>query len=213
MPRGQRIFFENAHYHIMDRGNDRGTIFSDRGDREYYLGLLADLKKDFGVLLPAYSLMTNHVHLYIVTPRANLAEAMHALNKGYSQYFNRKHAKHGHLFGDRYKYKVIQSDIYSLALARYIHLNPVKAGLATKAEDYEWSSAAQYLDRKSGLADPGIVLDPLSERREDAIAIYIAFMSEPPERLTKKFWGNFDKQRNMVLGDPEFKKIHSPHGD
>ncbi len=208
---GQRVFFEGAHYHITDRGNDRKPIFSDTADRERYLATLEKIKADFSLLLPAYALMPNHIHLYLVTPKANLSQAMFELNNTYSHYYNKRHGHSGHLFEGRYKCKLIQSDIYSLALARYIHLNPVKAGLAAKAEDYPWSSAAQYLGQKSGLADPGIVLDSLADNRSAALAKYLAFMAEPPEKHTKKFWGNFDKCRNMVLGDRAFKTAHSPH--
>ncbi len=211
MPRGHRISFENAHYHITDRGNAKVSIFRDFDDRLQYLSILDKIKREHGVLIPAYALMTNHVHLYLVTPRANLSETMLVLNSTYSHYFNRRHGKTGHLFGDRFKYKLVQQDRYSLALARYIHLNPVKAGLAARPEEYEWSSAAQYLGLRGGLAAPDIVLSLLSGERHVALAKYQAFMNEPAESLTGKNWGCFDKNRNMVLGDPEFKRLHSPH--
>jgi len=208
---GHRLFFENAHYHITDRGNDRIPIFADFDDRLQYLSLIEKIKTDFGVQVAAFALMTNHIHLYLVTPKPNLAEAMFALNNAYSHYFNKRHNRTGHLFEGRYKCKLVQHDTYSLALARYVHLNPVKAGLAEKAELYAWSSAAQYLGLRGGLAEPSIVLDPLSDNRENALIKYKAFMAEPPETFTGKNWKIFDKGRNMVIGDPEFKAAHSPH--
>lgn len=208
---GQRLFFENAHYHITDRGNDKAPIFADFDDRLQYLALLEKVKTDFLVQVAAYALMTNHIHLYLVTPKANLAEAMFDLNNAYSHYFNKRHNRTGHLFEGRYKCKLVQRDNYSLALARYIHLNPVKAGLSPKAEDYAWSSAAQYLGIRGGLADPAIVLAPLSEDREKALAKYVEFMAEPPETFTGKTWKIFDKNRNMIIGDREFKTAHTPH--
>ena len=209
---GQRLFFENAHYHITDRGNDKAPIFSDLDDRLQYLALLEKIKKDFEVQIAAYALMTNHIHLYLVTPKANLSEAMFDLNNAYSHYFNKKHGRTGHLFEGRYKCKLVQRDNYSLALARYIHMNPVKAGLAKTAEEYAWSSAAQYLGIRGGLAEPEIVLAPLSENREKALAKYIEFMAEPQETYAGKNWKIFDKNRNMVIGDREFKAAHTPHG-
>jgi REP element-mobilizing transposase RayT len=208
MPRGHRIFFENAHYHVTDRGNDKTDIFADVEDRIQYLSLLEGKKRDFGLLLPAFALMTNHIHLYLVTPKANLAEAMYALNKEYSQYFNKKYARTGHVFEGRYKYKLIQTDIYSLALARYIHLNPVKAELASRPEDYKWSSAAQYAGIEEGFADKDVVLAPLADNPAAAAAKYLEFMAEP---IQGKFWRPFDKNRNAVLGDREFRAAHSPH--
>lgn len=206
---GHRVFFENAHYHITDRGNDKREIFADPADRGQYISLLEQAKKDFDLLIPAFALMTNHIHLYLVTPKANLSEAMFWLNNSYSHYFNRKHGKTGHLFEGRYKCKIIQSDRYSLALARYIHLNPVKAGLTDKPENYKWSSAADYAGMENfHFLDKDTVLRPLSEDREMAIAKYRVFMAESIEG---KFWRPFDKNRNMVLGDREFKTAHSPH--
>jgi REP element-mobilizing transposase RayT len=209
MPRGPRIFFENAHYHITDRGNDKHDIFAEEADRLEYLRLLGETKAEFSLLLPAYALMTNHIHLYLVTPKANLAEAMFKLNNTYSHYFNNKYGKTGHLFEGRYKYKLIQTDKYSLALARYIHLNPVKAGLAAKAEDYKWSSAAQYLGRE-GLADKEIVLEPLADSPAAALSKYLKFMAAP---IPGKFWRPFDKNRNAVLGESAFRSAHSPHNN
>lgn len=208
MPRGPRIFFENAHYHITDRGNDKNPIFADDADRIQYLSLLELTKRDFGLLLPAFALMTNHIHLYLVTPKANLAGAMFSLNNAYSHYFNQRHNKTGHLFEGRYKYKLIQDDRYSLALTRYIHLNPVKAGLAQRPEDYVWSSAAQYVGKHDGFADMDTVLDPLGDNPAVRFAKYVEFMSEP---IPGKLWRPFDKNRNSVIGDREFKTAHSPH--
>ena len=177
-------------------------------DRIHYLSLLEKVKRDSGLLLPAFAMMTNHIHLYLVTPRANLAEAMFALNNAYSHYFNQTHGTTGHLFEGRYKYKLIQTDKYSLALTRYIHINPVKAGLAAKAEDYPWSSAAQYLGKYEGCADKNIVLEPLSDDPPTALAKYQEYMAEP---IPGKLWRPFDKNRNAVLGDREFRAAHSPH--
>ncbi|MBI4352126.1 MAG: transposase [Elusimicrobia bacterium] len=210
MPRGPRIFFENAHYHIMDRGNDKGDIFSSDLDRIQYLSLLRKVKHDFGLLLPAFALMSNHIHLYFVTPKTNLSEAMFALNNAYSHYFNKEHGKTGHLFEGRYKYKLIQTDKYSLALTRYIHLNPVKAGLAAKPEAYTWSSAAQYVGKDDGFgfADKAVVLDPLSDSPAGSLVQYLEYLAAP---IPGKLWRPFDKNRNAVLGDREFRAAHSPH--
>lgn len=210
MPRGPRIFFENAHYHITDRGNDKRDIFIDNADRIQYLSLLEATKRDFGLILPAFAMMTNHIHLYMVTPKANLAEAMFSLNNAYSHYFNRLHGATGHLFEGRYKYKLIQDDKYSLALTRYIHFNPVKAGLAAKPEDYTWSSAAQYLGKEDGFADKGVVLDTLGDSPAASLAKYLEYMAEP---IPSKLWRPFDKNRNAVLGDSNFRAAHSPHNN
>jgi len=209
MPRGNRIFFENAHYHITDRGNDKHDIFADDADRREYLRLLAQGKRDFGLFIPAYVLMTNHIHLYLVTPKANLGEAMLWLNSAYSHYYNHRHAKTGHLFEGRYKCKLIERDRYSLALARYIHLNPVKAGIVKTPEEYEWSSHRQYLSPSmDGLADPSTVMELFGSAHDTRLTAYTAFLNET---IPPKLWRIFDKNRNAVLGSPQFRKEHSPH--
>jgi REP element-mobilizing transposase RayT len=209
MPRGPRIFFKNAHYHITDRGNDKRDIFIDDPDRREYLKLLGQGKQDFGLLIPAYALMTNHIHLYLVTPEANLGEAMFWLNNSYSHYFNNRHGKSGHMFEGRYKCKLIQQDQYSLSLLRYIHLNPVKAGIVKSPEGYEWSSHRQYLTPETGgLADTDVIMETLGNTQRTSLAAYTAFLNEP---IPPKLWRPFDKNRNAVLGSPEFRKQHSPH--
>jgi putative transposase len=209
MPRGPRVFFENAHYHIISRGNDKREVFCDNDDRNRYISLLKDMARDLEVIIPAFALMTNHIHLYLVTPKANLAEFMFTLNNSYSHYFNRKHSRTGHLFESRYKYKLIQHDRYSLALTRYIHLNPVKAGLADNAEAYPWSSARDYTgEERFPFIDRAIVLNALSDDPDAALAEYLRFIREPIEG---KLWRPFEKNRNMVLGDRDFRAAHPSH--
>jgi hypothetical protein len=106
------------------------------------------------------------------------------------------------------KYKLIQPDKYSAALARFIHSEPVKAGLAAKPEEYKWSSAAQYLGKSEGPADKDLVLNLFGEDQAEARTKYLAFMAEA---VPGKFWRPFDKNRDAVLGDRDFLTAHSPH--
>ena len=114
-----------------------------------FLRILAGIVEQFHLLLHAYVLMDNHYHLLIETLEANLSAAMHDLNGTYAQTFNRNHRRVGHLLQGRYKAPVVQHDAYLLELSRYIHLNPVRAGIVTRADHYSWSSARAYLGQCS----------------------------------------------------------------
>jgi len=121
------------------------VIFKDKSDYKSFLNICQALYPKFQFFFHSYCLMPNHYHFYIETPRANLSSFMRNLNSLYTQYFNRKYKRVGPLFQGRYKAILIDKEYYSLQLSRYIHLNPVKAGLVKNPEDYEWSSYALFL--------------------------------------------------------------------
>ena len=143
MARPIRIESAGALYHVIVRGNERKAVFRDDGDRNDYLGRLGHYGEKFGFRLLAYCLMDNHVHLAIETGKAPLSRIMAGLQSSYTQYFNRRHKRVGHLFQGRYKAFLIQRDRYALALLRYIHENPVKAGIVASPQEYRWSSDRQ----------------------------------------------------------------------
>jgi putative transposase len=143
-----RIQYPGALYHVTTRGNERRDIFVDDDDRRKFLGMLADYHDRFGIVVHCYVLMDNHYHLVLETPQGNLVKVMHGLNSSYTGYFNRKYGRAGHLFQGRYKAIVVQKDAYLLELSRYVHLNPVRAGIVKGPEQYAWSSYLGYI-RKS----------------------------------------------------------------
>jgi len=145
MARALRVEFPGAFYHVTSRGNERKPIYGNDTDRLRYLSLVADIVNRFDLLLHAYVLMDNHYHLLIETLEANLARAMRALNGGYAKQFNRHHQRVGHLFQGRYTAILVERESYLVELSRYIHLNPVRAGIVGRAEDYRWSSAPAYV--------------------------------------------------------------------
>jgi putative transposase len=140
MSRPLRIGYPGALYHLTLRGNARGEIFLDNSDRELFLGVLGSVVERFGWRIYAYCLMGNHYHLLAETPQPNLSRGMHWLNGVYTQRFNRRHARVGHVFQGRFKAILVERDSYLLELARYIVLNPVRAGLASAPEGWRWSS-------------------------------------------------------------------------
>ena len=140
MARPLRIEYPGAVYHITSRGNDKKPIVKNDNDRETFLNTLQHVNKRYNWICHAYCLMTNHYHLLIETPDGNLTIGMRQLNGVYTQVFNRRHGKTGHIFQGRYKAIVIQKDSHLLEVCRYVVLNPVRARMVEKPEEYPWSS-------------------------------------------------------------------------
>ena len=126
MTRPLRIQYPDAYYHVTCRGNERKEIFRNQEDRKEFFRLLARSVDIFGVFLLAYSLMPNHFHLLVCTPKGNLSEVMRHFNISYTGAFNRKYHRSGHLYQGRYKAFLIDADNYLLEVSRYIHLNPLR---------------------------------------------------------------------------------------
>ena len=135
-----RVEYEGAVYHVMARRQERGAIFRDDADRSRFLENLEGVVRDQRWVIHGYCLMTNHYHLLVETPLANLSVGMHLLNGRYSQAYNLGHARKGHLFEDRFKAIVVEKEAYLLELCRYVVLNPVRAGMVPSAGDTRWSN-------------------------------------------------------------------------
>ncbi len=147
MPRPTRIEYENAVYHVMNRGRGGRTIFHGENYYRAFLHTLAEAHRRFDALIHAYCLVGNHYHLLIQTPRANLGRIMRHINGLYTQRYNRLLATDGPLFRGRYKAILVDEDAYLLQLSRYIHRNPIdmKKPRVTRLEDYPWSSYPAYI--------------------------------------------------------------------
>lgn len=144
MARPLRIQYPGALYHVISRGNARGRIVRDDADRVKRLDWLRRTVETYGWRLHAFVLMSNHEHLFVQTPEANLAGGMQYLNGSYTSYFNRRHRRSGHLFQGRYRGHLIEEEGYFLEVSRYLHLNPVRARLVARPESWRWSSYAGY---------------------------------------------------------------------
>lgn len=140
MARPLRIEYEGAVYHITSRGNARQDIFLDDEDRLSFLKILSDVVARYNWVCHAYCLMPNHYHLLVETPDANLSRGMRQLNGLYTQTFNRRHGRVGHLLQGRYKAILVEKESYLLELARYIVLNPVRTKLVRHPRAWRWSS-------------------------------------------------------------------------
>lgn len=140
MARPLRLEFEGALYHVMSRGNAREDIFLDDGDRTAFLANLGRAAKRFDWRLWAWCLMGNHYHLLVETLRPTLSRGMRQVNGIYTQAFNRRHGRVGHVLQGRYKAVLVDKDSYLLEVSRYVALNPVRAGLVAAAGEWPWSS-------------------------------------------------------------------------
>jgi REP element-mobilizing transposase RayT len=150
---------------LRSRGNSKQDVFLCDGDRWAFLRTLELVVEKYGWLCHGYCLMTNHYHLLIETPEGNLAGGMKVLNGVYSQAFNRRHERTGHLYESRYKSKLVEKDSYLLELCRYIVLNPVWAGLAAHPSEWRWSSykATCGDERQGKFLTTGWVLSQFSD--------------------------------------------------
>ena len=147
MSRPLRIECPGAWYHIMNRGRRAENVFLDKEDYEWFLELLKDSSEMWNVRTAACCLMPNHYHMLIQTLDANLSRFMRHVNGVYTQRFNRFHGCDGHLFRGRFKSILVDKDAYLLQLVRYIHRNPLEAGIVDKLDGYEWSSHKGYISR------------------------------------------------------------------
>ena len=151
MPRPERIEFEDAYYHVMNRGRDGGrrNLFFSKEYYETFLQTLAEAVERFDIVIHAYCLMTNHYHLLIQTPRANISRAMRHINGVYTQRYNRLKHTDGPLFRGRFKSILVDSDAYLLQLSRYIHRNPIetKKPMVAELAEYSWSSYPTYVNQ------------------------------------------------------------------
>ena len=140
MARPLRIEFPGAVYHVTSRGDRRESIFEDDQDRLIFLGIVAQALSRFDGQMLAYCLMGNHYHFVLHTRKANLSSLMRHINGVYTQAFNRRHDKVGHLFQGRFKAILVDRDAYLLEVCRYVELNPVRAGTTRKPHTWPWSS-------------------------------------------------------------------------
>jgi putative transposase len=180
MSRPLRIEYSGALYHITARGNERNPIYREDRDYQRFLEILSELPQRYGIIIHGYVLMANHYHLLIETPKGNIRKVMHYLNAVYTGYFNRRYKRVGHLFQGRYKAFLIDKERYLVSVSRYIHLNPVRAGMVSKPERYKWSSYLDYIRKrqKNGWLTRDWILRKYSRDKTEAGKLYQAFIEE-----------------------------------
>jgi putative transposase len=197
-----RIEYPGAWYHVMNRAASGRAIFRLDSDRHIFLSLLGEITATFAVEVHAYCLMSNHYHLLLHTPRGNLSRSLRHLNGIYTQRYNRVHRSDGPLFRGRFKAILVDADTYLAAVSRYVHLNPVTAGVLSRAEDYPWSSYAAYV----GAASPPawLHLQPTLGLFGDrgARTRYRAFVEQGVDEEVRTFYSK--RRLGPVMGGEDF---------
>ncbi len=205
MARPLRIEYEGAIYHVTARGSERGKIFFSKRDYEKFKEYLAEAREKHGFILHSYVLMTNHYHMIIETPEKNLSRIMHHINSSYTAYTNIKRKRSGHLFQGRYKAIVVDKDNYLLELSRYLHLNPVRANMTKRPEEYPYSSYnAMISDTMETLVSTDTIHGLLANNRKLARERYRIFvesaLGQELESPADKVYGG------IILGSEGFIK-------
>jgi REP element-mobilizing transposase RayT len=221
MARPLRIEFPGALYHVISRGNERRDIVRDDADRQKRLDWLRRTVEVYGWRLHAFVLMDNHDHLFVETPEANLSAGMHYYNGSYTGYFNRRHRRAGHLFQGRFQGHLIEEEGYFLEVSRYIHLNPVRAAMVGRPQDWPWSSCQGYLrfGKRLDWMCYERVLGDFGGRAEQARRAYGRFLraaieAPPPSPFAGAVAGLIvgtsmfvDRIRSMIQDDAEDREV------
>ena len=200
MPRPPRLLLLQSYYHIITRGNNRHQVFKDQVDYQKFLEKLAIYKKELPFDLFHYCLMPNHVHLLVRTKAAaNFSLLMKKLNLSYFYYFRRRYGWVGHFWQGRFKSQPVGKDEYFIQCGKYIELNPVRAGMVEKAEDFPYSSYKHYrCDTKDKLLTDDIFYDELgqsvSERQERYDQLVVSGVVQ--ESYNKRSWGSQPQRYN-----------------
>ena len=202
MARPLRIEYPDAVYHVTSRGNARNDIFLSNQDRTDFLDILALVVKRYNLLCHAYCLMDNHYHLLIETPDGNLSKGMRQLNGIYTQKYNWRHTKTGHVFQGRYKAILVDKDNYLLELCRYVVLNPVRANMVKKPEEWKWSSykATAGLKTIPEYLIVDWILSYFSRNKSEAQKLYRRFVREGIDAESP--WDELQGQ--ILLGEEGF---------
>ena len=180
MSRPLRIQYPDAWYHVMNRGRRGEDVFTGKKDYNAFINLLKELVEDYNVKIAAYCLLSNHYHLLVQTPTANISRAMRHLNGVYTQRFNKINHCDGQLFRGRYKSILVDADSYLFELLRYIHRNPLESGMVDNINKYTWSSHKAYLSgsKKWDWLHKKYILSLFSRNGGESIRRYKQFVSK-----------------------------------
>lgn len=204
MARPIRIEFPGAVYHVTSRGNAREPIFIDDSDREDFLSILASVVRRYNWLCHAYCLMNNHYHLVIETVEGNLSRGMRQLNGVYTQKFNWKHTRTGHIFQGRFKAILVEKESYLLEVSRYVVLNPVRAKMVERPEAWRWSNytATAQMTSAPEFLTVDWILGCFADEGKEAAECYREFVSNADSGSSP-----LDKVKGQLfLGGEDFEK-------
>jgi len=186
MARAWREEYKGGIYHVIARGNNKEYIFKESIDKGHFIKQLKVCSAAMGCRVYGYVLMDNHYHIIIQTLDKKLQEIIHQINNKYSKYFNSKYKRVGHVFQGRYKAVLVQDERYMLKLLRYVHQNPVRAGICKSVKDYRWSSDIYYRKNINGFINISVIYEMLDKQIISAKEKYKEFMDELEEENYSK---------------------------
>lgn len=205
MPRVARNYSEIKVYHITIRGIDKQNIFFDDDDRCKFMDIIKETKEKFNYEIYSYCLMDNHVHFVIYDKNQKISKIMQSIQISYAFYFNKKYERVGHLFQNRFFSKEVEDREYLKMVCRYIHQNPLKAGIA-KTEEYKWSSYQAYI-KPNKLVDTKLLLSVFSENVDIARNEFIKFHNvDSDSNNEEKIRNIFEYELCEKMTDDEIEK-------
>ncbi len=205
MPRIARKKSETGIYHIMIRGINRQNIFEDEEDKQRLLTTLERYKNEQICEIYGYCFMDNHIHLIIKETGETIASIIKKISGSYVHWYNNKYDRYGHLFQERYKSEVVENDGYLLRVLRYIHQNPLKAGLTKDLSEYKWSSYHEYI-QKPRIVKTDCVLELYSPSKKQSIELCKKYMHEKNEDQC------LDYEEKIRMSDDEVRRCFSEYG-
>lgn len=201
MARRPRLAGRDTYHHVYAWGNDRLTIFRHDTHYEQYLQYLRRYSTIYGIDIVAYALMNWHIHLFLLDWSDRLSQFMNCLHGCYAQFFNRVNERVGHVFGERFNNRIVQTDEYGSWLSRYIHRQPVEAGLVSDPKDYRWTSYCEYIGAAPRtFLKPGVILGHFGSGKV-ACRRYEEFVLSNEEGPI-----DWSESSAVVIGDDKFKE-------
>jgi putative transposase len=203
MPRSAREKSSTGIYHIMIRGINKQIIFEDNEDYEKFIQIIRDYKSLCSYQVYAFCLMNNHIHLLLKEGKEDLGIVFRRIGARFVYWYNLKYKRSGHLFQDRYKSEPVENDTYFLTVLRYIHQNPIKAGIETNIAKYQWSSFNEYSGNLGlkGICDTNFVLKHFADDKQRAIKLFQEF------NMQKNNDKCLEDEVRVVIDDIEAREI------
>jgi putative transposase len=180
MPRQARKKCSSGIYHVMLRAINRQNLFEDNDDRQRFIDTIGYYKTISGYCLYGFCLMDNHVHLLVRETSESISMGIKRISSSFVHWYNQKYNRCGHLFQERYKSEVVENEGYFLTVLRYIHQNPIKAGITKEMAQYPWSSYREYIG-STGITDVDFALEIFSTDRVKAIELFKKYSKEERE--------------------------------
>lgn len=200
MPRKARIIKPGATYHIYQRGNNKLHIFSNSRHKEFFLKQIREFNKIYDFQLLAYVVMNNHYHLLLKTNTVQIDKIMFSIYNVTAKYLNRELERTGHIFEGRYGSRLVENELYLIWLLRYIHRNPVRAGLCKSVDEYKWSSHVFYVSPINKFVNTDIILNMISRKSGDVDGCYKRLMNIEDDK---------DKNLDYKTVKNEFQYVNS----